>query len=275
MSSATVEHPKVVSQAEWVAARKAHLAKEKKLTRAYDELMQERRELPWVRVEKNYVFDGPNGKETLADLFAGRSQLIIKHFMFGPGWKDGCVGCSFGADHLDGALQHIERHDVKLAAVSRAPVPEIEAFKNRMGWGFKWVSSYDSDFNYDYHASFPKEAVASGKGYYNYEETDIWGEEMSGLSVFYKNAAGEIFHTYSCYARGDEKIVGAYMLLDITPKGRNETGPRHNLTDWVRHHDRYDAGGSVDSSGRAVPSRTDAGAASAAKSACGCDEHHS
>ncbi len=250
MATSTVEHPKVVSRAEWLAARRAHLKREKELTRASDELSRLRRELPWVKVEKPYVFDGPNRQETLADLFGGRSQLIIKHFMFGPGWKEGCVGCSFGADHAEAALVHLENHDVALVAVSRAPAPEIEAFKKRMGWHFKWVSSHNNDFNHDYHVSFTKEDAPKGKVFYNYEMTDFVSEELSGLSVFYKDAGGNIFHTYSCYARGDEKVVSAYMLLDITPKGRNETGPNGNLSDWVRHHDRYGAGGFVDATGR-------------------------
>ena len=249
MASSTIEHPKVVSRAEWLAARRAHLKREKELTRACDELNRQRRELPWMKVDKPYIFDGPNGQETLAALFGGRSQLIIKHFMFGPGWKEGCVGCSFGADHIEGAVVHLENHDVAFAAVSRAPWPEIEPFKKRMGWHFKWVSSNGNDFNYDYHVSFTKEEAAKGKVFTNYDMHDFVSEELSGLSVFYKDNAGNIFHTYSCYARGDEKIVSAYMLLDLTPKGRNET-PNGNLSDWVRHHDKYGAGGFVDGGGR-------------------------
>jgi predicted dithiol-disulfide oxidoreductase (DUF899 family) len=249
MATSTVEHSKIVSRAEWLAARREHLKREKELTRAYDELARQRRELPWMKVEKNYVFDGPNGRETLADLFGGRSQLIVKHFMFGPGWKEGCVGCSFGSDHAEGAFVHLKNHDVAYVAISRAPWPEIEPFKKRMGWHFNWVSSYANDFNYDYHVSFTKEDAAKGKVLYNHEMNDVPGEEVSGLSVFYKDASGNIFHTYSCYARGDEKAVGAYMLLDMTPKGRNET-VNGNLTDWVRHHDKYGAGGLVDISGR-------------------------
>jgi predicted dithiol-disulfide oxidoreductase (DUF899 family) len=251
MATSTVEHPKVVSRAEWLAARRALLAKEKELTRASDEISRQRRELPWLRVEKPYVFDGPDGQRvTLSDLFAGRSQLIINHFMFGPGWKEGCVGCSFAADHAEGALVHLENHDVSYVSVSRAPIDEIEAFKKRMGWHFRWVSSYGSDFNYDYNVSFPKEEAAKGKVFYNYNILDFVSEELAGLSVFYKDDAGNVFHTYPCYARGDEKRVTAYMLLDLTPKGRNETGPNHTLADWVRHHDKYNAGGFVDSTGR-------------------------
>jgi predicted dithiol-disulfide oxidoreductase (DUF899 family) len=241
---------RVVSQAEWLAARKAHLAKEKELTRLRDRLSAERRELPWVKVEKNYVFDTAEGKQSIADLFAGRSQLVVYHFMFGPGWKEGCVGCSFLADHIDGALVHLENHDVTMVVVSRAPLAEIEAFKKRMGWRFRWVSSYGSDFNYDYYVSFRPEDTATGKIYYNYDVRDFQSEEMSGTSVFYKGAAGDIFHTYSTYARGDELLIGTYNVLDLTPKGRNETGPNYDLTDWVRHHDRYGAAGFVDWTGR-------------------------
>jgi predicted dithiol-disulfide oxidoreductase (DUF899 family) len=263
MNTSSIEHPKVVSAAEWEAARKELLAKEKQLTRQCDELDRQRRELPWVKVEKRYVFDGPDGQETLADLFAGRSQLVVQHFMFGPGWNEGCVGCSFKADHVDAALLHIERHDVKFVAISRAPLAEIAAFQRRMGWRFKWVSCYRNDFNYDYHVSFTNNENATGKVYYNYAMSDFVSEELSGNSVFYKDAAGNVFHTYSTYGRGNEMLVGAYMYLDLTPNGRNETGPRHNLTDWVRHHDRYDAGGTVNYQGRYI-------AATHADSSCGC-----
>ncbi len=232
---------KVVSREEWLVARKALLADEKALTRARDALSEERRRLPWVRVEKAYVFDGPDGRETLADLFAGRSQLIIKHFMLGPDWEEGCVGCSFQSDHIDGALPHLEHHDVTLLAVSRAPFDKIEAFRKRMGWRFKWVSSFGSDFNYDYNVSFTPEQVASGEMYYNFEKRRIDSDELSGISVFYKDSGGDIFHTYSQYARGGEMMIGTYNWLDITPKGREEN-VRGNLTDWVRHHDRYDIG---------------------------------
>ncbi len=177
------------------------------------------------------MFHGPDGKGTFADLFDGRSQLVVKHFMLGPGWKEGCVGCSFEVDHIEGALVHLEHHDVTYVAISRAPLAEIEAFKKRMGWRFKWVSSYGSDFNYDYHVSFTPEEIAKGKVYYNYEMRDFQSEELSGLSVFYKDATGDIFHTYSAYARGAEEVLGTYIILDLTPKGRNETGPNFDLTD--------------------------------------------
>ncbi|MBI3798469.1 MAG: DUF899 domain-containing protein [Deltaproteobacteria bacterium] len=247
-----MEHNLIVTRDEWLVARKALLAKEKEATRARDALSAERRKLPWVKVEKNYVFDGPHGQETLADLFDRRSQLIIYHFMFGPGWKEGCVGCSFLADNIDGALVHLEHHDVTYVAVSQASFPEIEAYKKRMGWRFKWVSSYGSDFNYDYHVSFAKDDLAKGKVFYNYDLQDLQSEEMSGRSVFYQDVTGDIFHTYSSYARGGDMFLGTYAFLDITPKGRNETGPNHDLSDWVRHHDRYGHGGFVDPTGRYV-----------------------
>jgi predicted dithiol-disulfide oxidoreductase (DUF899 family) len=235
-----MDHPNIVSRTEWLAARKQLLVKEKELTRLRDRLSAERRALPWVRVEKQYVFDTPSGKRTLAELFDGRSQLVVNHFMLGPGWKAGCVGCSFGADHIDGALVHLEHHDVTVVVVSRAPLPEIEAYKKRMGWRFKWVSSYGSDFNYDYHVSFRPEELAKGKVFYNFEMTDAAIEELPGLSVYTKDGSGDIFHTYSCYARGAEELLGVYMVLDLTPKGRNENGPNYNLTDWVRRHDEYE-----------------------------------
>ena len=264
MATMSVSH-KIVSKAEWLAARKTLLAKEKELTRLRDELNRQRRELPWVRVGKEYVFDGPNGKETLADLFAGRSQLIVQHFMFGPGWKEGCVGCSFKSDHIDGTLAHLEHHHVSFVSVSRAPLEEIEAFKKRMGWKFKWVSSYNSDFNYDFHVSFTPEEMENGRVFHNYAMVDASSEELSGNSVFYKDSCGDVYHTYSTHGRGDEQFVSTYMYLDITPKGRNENGPRYNLTDWVRHHDRYDADGSVNEHGRYVAAKK--------LSPCGCEEH--
>jgi len=231
----------IVSRSEWTTARAKLLAEEKELTRLRDRVSERRRDLPWVKVEKNYGFDGPNGRETLSDLFDGRSQLVVRHFMFGPDWEEGCVGCSFWSDHLDGALVHLEHHDVTVVVVSRAPFGKIEAFRRRMGWRFKWVSSFGSDFNYDFGVSFTPEQLASGKVVYNYGLTDRVGEEMPGTSVFYKDPDGQIAHTYSSFARGGEAMLGTYALLDLTPKGRDENGPGHNLTDWVRHHDRYDS----------------------------------
>ncbi len=240
MATATIEQPKVVSEEEWLAARKAHLAREKQLTRELDALRRERRSLPWVRVEKNYVFDAPSGKKSLAELFGANSQLIVNHFMLGPGWAEGCVGCSFGADCVSGVLVHVTHHDVAYVAVSRAPMAEIEAYKKRMGWDFEWVSSFASDFNFDYGVSFTEEQRENG-AVYNWETTKNLAEELPGHSVFYKNALGEVFRTYSTYARGTEQWNSAYGLLDMTPKGRNET-VNGNLTDWAKRHDRYEAG---------------------------------
>ncbi|MGH7563503.1 MAG: DUF899 domain-containing protein [Gemmatimonadota bacterium] len=229
---------KVVSREEWLEARQAHLEREKELTRQRDALSAERRELPWVRVEKEYVFDAPGGQATLADLFDGRSQLIVQHFMFGPDWEEGCVGCSFQADHIDGVLVHIEHRDVTLVVVSRAPLPRLEGFRKRMGWRFKWVSSYGNDFNYDYRVSFRKDDLMKGRVLYNYELRELQSEELPGVSVFFKDTAGHIFHTYSSYARGDELLIGAYNYLDLVPKGRDEAGLSPPMA-WVRHHDRY------------------------------------
>src|SRR6266568_9020412 len=218
-----VKHP-VISAAEWLTARKQLLAKEKEFTRQRDELSRLRRELPWEKMEKDYVFDGPRGKERLADLFDGRSQLIVYHFMFGPGWKEGCPSCSYLADHFDGSVPHLAARDVRLAVVSRAPLAQIEAFKKRLGWRFHWVSSNGSDFNYDYQVSMSKEELEKGQVYYNYSMQQFPSEERPGTSVFYKDAAGNIFHTYSSYARGLDILIGAYNWLDLTPKGRDEEG---------------------------------------------------
>ena len=232
---------KVVSQQEWLAARKELLAAEKEFTRQRDALSAKRREMPWAKVEKNYTFEGPNGKVSLSDLFRDKSQLIVYHFMFGPGWEQGCPGCSFVSDHVDGALVHLNARDVAYTAVSRATLPEITAFKKRMGWHFPWVSSNQNDFNFDYHVSFSKDHGSNGKVQYNYAEREFPSEEAPGLSVFCKNAAGEIFHTYSSYARGLDIHLGAYNFLDLTPKGRDEAGLSQPMA-WVRHHDRYDNG---------------------------------
>ena len=232
-----MEH-RVVSQEEWLAARKQLLRKEKEFTRFRDQLSAERRELPWVRVEKEYVFDAPDGKETLADLFDGRSQLMVYHFMFGPGWEQGCPSCSFVSDHIDGANWHLPHRDVTLLAVSRAPLAQIEAFKQRMGWRFKWVSSYENDFNHDFHVSFTPDEMARGEVYYNYTMTEFPSEEAPGLSAFYQDPNGAVFHTYSTYARGLDMLVGAYNYLDLAPKGRDEADLPSTM-EWVRHHDRY------------------------------------
>jgi len=231
-----MEHP-VVYREDWLAARRQLLSREKELTRLRDELSAARRALPWVRVEKDYVFDTPDGPATLADLFDRRSQLMVYHFMFGPGWEQGCPSCSFLSDHIDGANWHLPQRDVTLLAVSRAPLAQIEAFKERMGWRFKWVSSYRSDFNYDFHVSFTEDQLAGGKVDYNYD-LDEGYDELPGLSVFYKDEAGAVFHTYSTYARGLDLLVGAYNYLDLAPKGRDEAALPWTMA-WVRHHDSY------------------------------------
>jgi predicted dithiol-disulfide oxidoreductase (DUF899 family) len=228
----------VVSHDKWLKARKALLAKEKEFSRQRDALSAARRDLPWVKIEKNYVFEGPNGKETLAELFGGKSQLIVYHFMLGPGWIQGCPSCSFLADHFDGANIHLAQRDVTLVVVSRAPLFEIEAYKKRTGWKFKWVSSYGSDFNRDFHVSFTPEEKASGKVEYNYEMTEFPSEEAPGLSAFIKEN-GAVFHTYSSYARGLDILLGAYNFLDLAPKGRDEGSLPWSMA-WVRRHDEYE-----------------------------------
>jgi predicted dithiol-disulfide oxidoreductase (DUF899 family) len=244
-SATELQHPKTVSHEEWLAARRQHLSREKEFTRLRDELSRQRRELPWERVEKDYVFDGPSGRKSLADLFDGRSQLIVYHFMFGPGWKEGCPSCSYLSDHFDGLTVHLANRDVTLAVVSRAPISEIEAFRKRMGWRFQWVSSFGSDFNYDYQVSFTKDEIARGEVYYNYDMQPFPSEEAPGASVFFKDGNGKIFHTYSTYGRGLDILVGAYNFLDLAPKGRDEDGLAFTMA-WVRHHDKYGEGYFVD-----------------------------
>ena len=227
---------KIVSEPEWLAARKDLLLQEKALSKARDRLNAARRDLPWVKFEKTYIFDGPNGKESLADLFAGRSQLIVYHFMFAPGDKQGCPMCSFLSDHIDGTLPHLEHHDVSLVVVSRATRTEIEPYRKRMDWRFKWMSSNENDFNRDYHVSFTKDDIANGNTMYNYEIGGKTHEgEAPGISVFLKDE-DNIFHTYSSYARGGDLLIGTYNYIDLTPKGRNEAGENSG---WVRRHDEY------------------------------------
>jgi predicted dithiol-disulfide oxidoreductase (DUF899 family) len=236
-----MQTPKVVSHEEWLKARRELLAAEKKFTRERDALTGRRMAMPWERVEKHYVFDTPDGKRPLADLFEGRRQLLVQHFMLGPGWEQGCPSCSFMADHTDGMNVHLQHRDVTFVAVSRAPLAEIERFRRRMGWQFKWVSSYGTDFNYDYGVSFTPEEVAKGKLQYNYSDGQ-WPhphEELPGISVFCKNDSGEVFHTYSTYGRGVEVMMGTYNMLDLVPKGRDEDNLRFTM-EWVRHHDRYE-----------------------------------
>jgi len=232
----TKEH-KVVSPKQWVTARKRLLAKEKKLTKQLEQLKQQRRALPWVKVEKEYVFQGPQGRETLSDLFGKKSQLIIYHFMFGPGWKDGCPHCSFWADHYDGVQAHLGQRDTSLVVVSRAPIKEIAPFKKRMGWRFKWVSSFGTDFNFDFHVSFTPEEIRTGKLFYNYAPLKMKIDEREGVSAFYKTSNRDVFHTYSAYARGIDMLNTTYHFLDLTARGRDENPEAPQ--DWVRYHDKY------------------------------------
>ncbi len=262
MASSTIEVglPNVVSHVEWLAARSEFLTKEKEFTRLRDELSRQRRTLPWEKVEKRYEFDSTKGKVTLADLFDGRSQLIVYHFMLGPGWQQGCSSCSYWADHFNGSTIHLANRDTTLVVVSRAPLAEIEAFKKRMGWKFQWVSSFGSDFNFDYHVSFTPEEKSSGKVYYNYAMGSGPGsrEEGPGASVFAKDAAGEVFHTYSSYARGIDILNGTYNFLDLVPKGRDEDGLDFTMS-WVRHHDSYPEGYFVDTAQKYEQPKSSAG----------------
>jgi predicted dithiol-disulfide oxidoreductase (DUF899 family) len=234
----SLNNHEVVSREAWLAARTAFLAKEKEFSRQRDEINRQRRALPWEKVEKQYVFDGPNGKETLADLFQKSSQLIIYHFMFSPEWDEGCVHCSFWADHFDGVGIHLKARDTNFAVISRAPLAKIEAFKNRMGWKFKWLSAFNSDFNYDYNVSFTPQDIQNGKSFYNYRFTGDEDYDREGVSAFFKDEHGVLFHTYSAYARGIDLINTSYNFLDLTAKGRDEEGPEGPQA-WVEYHDRY------------------------------------
>lgn len=231
--------PRSVSRDQWLVERKALLQREKELTRQRDELARQRRALPWVRLDKDYVFDTSEGPRSLAELFEGRSQLLVQHFMFAPGWQQGCPSCSFMADHIDGAHVHLQQRDLSLLVVSRAALADIQRFRERMGWQFKWVSSQGSDFNRDFGVTFTPEERASGKVYYNYGLQHFPQEEAPGISVFCKDAAGAVFHTYSTYGRGVELMMGAYDFIDLTPRGRDEEQLAHPMA-WVRHHDRYE-----------------------------------
>ena len=238
--AAETGHP-VVPDTEWTEARLRLLAREKELSRLYDQVATERRALPWRRIAKDYVFDTPEGPRALAQLFAGRRQLIVQHFMFGPGWEQGCPSCSYMADHVDGMNIHLRHRDISFVAVSRAPLADILRFRERMGWKFDWVSSHGSDFSFDFGVSFTKEALASGEVDYNYRKGFFPAEEAPGISVFFKDDAGEVFHTYSTFGRGVEVLMGAYRLMDLTPLGRNERDVFYKM-EWVRHHDRYEPG---------------------------------
>lgn len=237
MDAITQSRPRVVSRDEWLIARKAHLARERELTHALDDLRAERRRLPWVKVDKPYVFEGPEGPRTLADLFGTRSQLAIYHFMLAPDSDHICSGCSFIADHIDAARQHFEHADLSFAAISRAPLDRIEQVKGRLGWTFPWVSSHGTDFNFDFGVSFTKEDLAAGRAIYNYGTVLKTSQDMHGTSIFAKDESGDIFHTYSTFHRGDELLIGAFNWLDLAPKGRNETG---GTMSWVRLHDEYE-----------------------------------
>lgn len=250
MTTIKTEAPRVASRAEWLTARKALLQGEKELTYRREEVARARRELPRVQVEKDYTFEGKDGAVTLADLFQGRSQLLVYHFMFHPGWVEGCKSCSYVADHFDGMLPHLAARDVSFVAISRARLEHLTSFKRRMGWNFRWVSSYASDFNFDYHVSFTPELLASGEASYNFEPLPREAPpgmplELPGASVFYKEENGAVYHTYSTYARGLDALMGTYQWLDLVPKGRDEAGLKHTMA-WVRHHDRYDHGSKVD-----------------------------
>jgi predicted dithiol-disulfide oxidoreductase (DUF899 family) len=250
-------HP-IVGRDQWLAARKALLQREKELTRLSDQVARERRALPWVRMEKNYLFDTPDGPRPLGDLFDGRHQLVMQHFMLAPGWEQGCKSCSYMADHTDPTIAHLAQRDTAFVAVSRAPLPEIERFRQRMGWQFRWVSSHGTDFNRDFDVSFTADEIARGEADYNFGGTPP-GQEMPGVSAFYKDDAGEVFHTYSTWGRGVEVMMHTYRLLDLTPKGRDEDALDFTMA-WVRHHDRYET---------APANKAATGPAKAAGSCCG------
>jgi len=270
-SNATLSEPKnlkkkhpVVPPEEWIEARRELLKKEKEAVRLLDRLGEERRKLPWVKVDKNYVFESGEGKVTLTDLFAGRSQLVVYHFMFGPDWQEGCPSCSYVADHFNGAIPHLAARDVTMVAVSRAPWSKIDAFQKRLGWQFRWVSSQGSDFNPDFHVSFSQQELAAGKVYYNYTMQEFPSAEAPGLSVFYKDAEGEIYHTYSTYGRGLESMLGTYAILDMVPKGRDEDDLSFPMA-WVRYHDRYESNQFADADKPYWPEEK-----APAVSSCGC-----
>lgn len=259
---------KIVSEQEWITARKALLEKEKEAVRARDQLAAARRALPWVKVNKDYAFDGPQGNVKLADLFAGRSQLVVYHFMFSPDWQEGCPSCSFVSDHLGGTLPHLAARDVSLAVVSRAPLAKIAAFKERMGWKFNWVSSFCSDFNADYHVSFSEEELAQGKVDYNYTLQEFPSAEGPGISIFYKDEDGSIYHTYSTYGRGVEIVMSTYMILDMVPKGRDEDALDFTMA-WVRYHDAYETNQFADAD---KPYWPDAAGDPSSSTSCACSK---
>jgi predicted dithiol-disulfide oxidoreductase (DUF899 family) len=229
---------RVVTRDEWLAARREHLAKEKEFTRLRDELSAARRDLPWVKVDQDYIFDGPNGKERLSDLFEGRHQLIVYHFMYGPDWEEGCPSCSFWADSYDRFIVHLNHRDISMVAISNSSTENLDAYRRRMGWSFKWLSSLENDFNRDYHVSFTPEEMDKGEMVYNYRKTSFPSSEGPGLSVFYREDDGSVYHTYSCYSRGLDMLNAAYHHMDLVPKGRDEGGLPHSMA-WLRRHDQY------------------------------------
>lgn len=233
-----MESHRVVSREAWIEARKALLAKEKEFTRQRDRLSRERRALPWVKIDKEYVFEGADGRQSLGDLFAGRRQLVVYHLMFDPGWDEACKSCSFWADNFNDIVVHLNARDTNLVAISRAPFAKLAAFKKRMGWAFDWLSSAGSDFNHDFHVSFAPEELSRGEVVYNYRPIKLSISEQPGISVFYKEPDGTIFHTYSCYSRGLDMLNAAYHYLDLTPKGRDEEALSPHMA-WVRYHDAY------------------------------------
>lgn len=239
VTEASTANHAVVAGDRWLTERKALLAREKELMRLHDQVARERRALPWERVDKPYVFDTPQGRRTLAELFDGRRQLLVQHFMLGPDWAQGCPSCSFMADHADGMNVHLAQRDISFVAISRAPLAQIQRFRERMGWRFDWVSSHGSDFNHDFGVSFTPEELASGQVDYNYRMQSFPAEEAPGVSVFYRDDAGDVFHTYSTYGRGVEVMMGAYPMMDLVPRGRGERDVPHKM-EWVRHHDRYE-----------------------------------
>jgi len=228
-----------VSPEKWLEARRELLAAEKDLTRHNDRVAELRRQLPWVKIDEDYVFEGPDGHEKLSDLFDGRRQLLVQHFMLAPGWEEGCKSCSYMADHTDGMVPHLAQRDTTFVAISRAPYEEIVRFRRRMGWKFKWLSSHGTSFNYDFRVSFTPEEAAKGSPAYNYGTMSVGRDELPGVSVFVKDEAGDVFHTYSTYGRGVEVMMGTYRMLDLTPKGRDEQDLSFTMA-WVRHHDRYE-----------------------------------
>jgi predicted dithiol-disulfide oxidoreductase (DUF899 family) len=233
------DNHKIVSHADWIKARKQLLVEEKEFNRQRDRLSQRRRDLPWEKVEKPYWFDGPGGRRTLAELFDGRSQLIVYHFMFAPDWEEGCKSCSFWADNFNGIVVHLNHRDVTFLAISRAPLPKLQAYARRLGWSFPWYSSQGSDFNYDFQVSFTPQQIAAGDGVYNYAPLEHKMSDLVGISVFARNPSGEVFHTYSAYSRGVDMLNNAYHYLDLVPKGRDEGGLKHTM-EWVRRNDQYD-----------------------------------